>query len=54
MAKVVFTPNMQRHVWCPETEAPGQTVREVLDNVFSENLQVRGTCSMANPDCEST
>jgi sulfur-carrier protein len=41
MAKVVFTPNMQRHVWCPETEAPGQTVREVLDNVFSENLQVR-------------
>ena len=41
MAKVVFTPNMQRHVWCPETGAPGQTVREVLDNVFSENLQVR-------------
>jgi hypothetical protein len=41
MAKVVFTPNMQRHVWCPEAEAPGRTVREVLENVFSENLQVR-------------
>ena len=41
MAKVVFTPNMQRHVWCPEAEAPGRRVREVLENVFSENLQVR-------------
>ena len=41
MAKVVFTPNMQRHVWCPEAEAPGRTVLEVLENVFSENLQVR-------------
>jgi sulfur-carrier protein len=41
MAKVVFTPNMQRHVLCPEAEAPGQTVREVLENVFSENSQAR-------------
>jgi sulfur-carrier protein len=37
----VFTPNIQRHVLCPEAEAPGRTVREVLENVFSENSQVR-------------
>ena len=42
MAKVVFTPNVQRHVDCPEAEAPGRTVREVLDNVFADNPQARG------------
>ena len=41
MAKVVFTPNIQRHVLCPEAKAAGQTVREVLEKVFSENSQVR-------------
>ena len=41
MARVVFTANIQRHVLCPEAEAPGRTVREVLDNVFSENPQAR-------------
>lgn len=41
MAKVVFTPNIQRHVACPETEAAGRTVREVLDNVFSNNARAR-------------
>jgi molybdopterin synthase sulfur carrier subunit len=41
MAKVVFTANVQRHVVCPEAEAPGRTVREVLDNVFAENAQAR-------------
>jgi hypothetical protein len=41
MAKVVFTPNIQRHVWCPEAKAAGQTVREVLEKVFSENPQAR-------------
>jgi hypothetical protein len=41
MAKVVFTPNIQRHVACPEAEAQGRTVREVLDNVFSDNPQAR-------------
>ena len=30
MAKVVFTSNIQRHVACPEAEAAGRTVREVL------------------------
>ena len=42
MAKVVFTPNMQRHVVCPEAEAPGCTVREVLNNIFAANPQARG------------
>jgi len=42
MARVVFTPNIQRHVACPQTEAAGHTVREVLANVFAENPQARG------------
>ena len=42
MAKVVFTQNLQRHVQCPETEAPGATVREVLDGVFAANPRARG------------
>jgi molybdopterin synthase sulfur carrier subunit len=41
MARVVFTANIQRHVACPEAEAAGQTVREVLENVFAENPQAR-------------
>lgn len=39
MARVVFTPNIQRHVACPEAEAPGASVREVLDGVFSTNTR---------------
>jgi sulfur-carrier protein len=42
MAKVVFTTNVQRHVECPQAQAPGATVREVLDNVFADNPQARG------------
>lgn len=41
MAWVVFTANIQRHVACPEAEAPGATVREVLDAVFAANPQAR-------------
>ena len=41
MAKVVFTPNIQRHVACPAAEAPGRTVREVLDRVFAANVRAR-------------
>ena len=41
MAKVIFTPNIQRHVVCPDIEAAGRTVREVLDNVFAGNPQAR-------------
>lgn len=42
MARVVFTANLQRHVACPMAEAPGRTVREVLDSVFASNAQLRG------------
>ncbi len=41
MAKVFFTANIQRHVVCPNTEAAGRSVREVLDNVFAGNHQAR-------------
>jgi hypothetical protein len=41
MARVVFTPNIQRHVACPEAEAPGATVGEVLEAVFAANPQAR-------------
>ncbi len=42
MASVSFTENIQRHVACPTTEAPGRTVREVLDAVFIANPRARG------------
>ena len=42
MATVSFTPNLKRHVECPLTEAPGATVREVLDAVFADNPVLRG------------
>ncbi len=41
MAKVSFTPNIQRHVACPATQAPGVSVREVLDHVFTANPAAR-------------
>jgi molybdopterin converting factor small subunit len=42
MAKVVFTANMQRHVACPQVEAAGGTVRDVLERVFADNPRARG------------
>jgi sulfur-carrier protein len=41
MARVTFTTNLRRHVECPIVEAPGQTVREVLDVVFASNDRLR-------------
>lgn len=41
MARVIFTPNIQRHVPCPDTEANGDTVREVLERVFAANPRAR-------------
>ena len=35
MAKVFFTTNLRRHVDCPEAEAAGATVREVLAAIFA-------------------
>jgi hypothetical protein len=37
----VFTQNIQRHVACPATEAPGRTVREVLEAAFAGNERAR-------------
>ena len=42
MARVVFTANLRRHVDCPETEAAGASVRDVLDAVFAANPRLRG------------
>jgi sulfur-carrier protein len=41
MARIVFTANIQRHVECPQAEADGDSVREVLDSVFASNPQAR-------------
>ena len=41
MAKVRFTANLQRHVACPEAEAEGATLREVLENAFKRNTRAR-------------
>lgn len=42
MPRVTFTANLQRHVACPPCEAPGATVREVLDAAFAANPRARG------------
>ena len=35
MARVIFTANLARHIAADPVEAPGATVREVLDAVFA-------------------
>jgi sulfur-carrier protein len=42
MASVRFTGNLQRHVDAPPSDAPGQTVRQVLESVFNNNPRLRG------------
>ena len=42
MARVSFTANLQRHLACPTVEAPGGTVRSVLEAAFAENPRLRG------------
>jgi hypothetical protein len=42
MATVRFTRNIQRHVACPTRDAPGATLRAVLDEYFHENERARG------------
>lgn len=41
MATLRFTPNIQRHVECPETTARGATLRDVLDDAFRANPRAR-------------
>ena len=42
MPRVVFTRNLQRHLDCPPVEAPGESVRAALDEVFAANPRLRG------------
>jgi molybdopterin converting factor small subunit len=41
MPKVVFTPNIQRHVACPDVVVAAATVRDALDAVFAANSAAR-------------
>jgi len=41
MVRVVFTPNLQRHIACPPVEVEGSTVREALDAAFADNERAR-------------
>ena len=54
MVKILFTANIQRHVACPETEADGATLREVLDNALRKTPGRALTCSTIRQGCAST
>jgi sulfur-carrier protein len=41
MARVAFTANLQRHLSCPVQNAPGHSVRSVLDHVFATHPRLR-------------
>lgn len=41
MVRVVFTPNLQRHIACPPAQVEGRTVREALDAAFEGNARAR-------------
>jgi molybdopterin converting factor small subunit len=41
MARVEFTPNLQRHLSCPVRSVSGETVCAVLDSVFVEQELLR-------------
>lgn len=42
MPRIAFTPNLRRHLDCPAQDAPGATLREALDSVFTANPRLRG------------
>lgn len=42
MPRVVFTPNLERHVDCPPTQVAAGTVREALERVFGDHPKIRG------------
>lgn len=42
MARVSFTPILERHVDCPRADVPGPTAREALDRVFAQNPRLCG------------
>ena len=42
MPRVCFTPNLKRHIDCPDVNVKGADVREALDAVFTAHPQLRG------------
>ncbi|MBS0211528.1 MAG: MoaD/ThiS family protein [Planctomycetes bacterium] len=42
MPRVVFTPNLKRHVECPDVMVDGATVHDALAAVFVGREQLRG------------
>lgn len=42
MPHVAFTPHLLRHVPSPDGEAPGDTLRAVLDALFTRHRAARG------------
>jgi molybdopterin converting factor small subunit len=42
MARISFTGHLTRHLACPDADAPGATVAEVLEAVFADNPRLRG------------
>lgn len=41
MPRVVFTPNLERHLECPPERVHATTVREALELVFGKNPRAR-------------
>ena len=41
MARVAFTANLERHLSCPVQTVPGDTVRQVLEQVFVTQPRLR-------------
>lgn len=41
MARIGFTPNLQRHLEVASLEVPGDTVAAVLEEVFARNPRLR-------------
>jgi hypothetical protein len=41
MGRISFTTNLERHLTCPPVRTRGGTIREVLDEVFAANPQLR-------------
>jgi molybdopterin converting factor small subunit len=42
MTTVAFTPNLRRHLECPDVDVNSGTVREALEEVFRDNPRLRG------------
>ncbi|BAU49116.1 thiamine biosynthesis protein ThiS [Sulfurifustis variabilis] len=42
MPRILFTPNLQRHLSCPPRAVAGETVAAALQAVFAEHPALRG------------